>query len=140
MKRLSSPRHLLWNNTRSSTRAPSRRIITRTLHPTACNVHIHKLQPLTRPVSTQDIIIPGPSGRRARHVLKQQVLDQHAVRRVARRPAVEIVLLHVDTVRRDALQGDVGVGDVGDEAGGVEVGLDAAAVFGGEDGGVGKLI
>lgn len=71
-------------------------------------------------------------------VLEEHVADDDAVGGTSGRAAVEVVLLHVDTIDVDVADGDVAVHNVVDVAGGVGVGLDAEAVLRVEDDRVGE--
>ena len=92
-------------------------------------MHILKDEILTRSIPTENIIVAGRRGSRAHDIQEAHILDQHPVGGIPGRTTVEIILLDVDAVDRGALDLDVGVGDVGDVAGGVVVCFDAAAVL-----------
>ena len=112
------PQHLPTSLRRTSTL----RIITRTGILSPGNAYILKHNITTTSLSTQHIIIDAaPASRRTSDVLEQDVLDDDAVGWDTGWPAVEVILLDVDTVVGGVGHEDVLVGDVGDVASGVEV-------------------
>lgn len=96
----------------------------------------------TTALPTKHIIIP-PLPRRIRchsprHILKQNIRDNHSIRRTPSWPSIEIVLLDIDAIVRDSREENVGVRDIGDESSGVEITLDPRAVRGVDERRVGK--
>lgn len=59
------------------------------------NLHAAKRNIRTTATATQDIIILCARSNRARHVLEDHILDLHPIRRLARRTAIEVILLDV---------------------------------------------
>jgi hypothetical protein len=109
---------------------PIRLEITSTRLPSSLNINIIDVEVLTTSLSTQDVVIPSFLSRSTSNIPNRDILDQHSIRWVARWASVEVILLDVDTVDRNILHADVLEKNVGDEAGGVGVALDARAVFG----------
>ena len=91
--------------------------------------HIFKSEVGARALATQDVVIGRICMCGSSHVLEQDVLDDDSARRSSGWPTVEVVLLDVETVYRRIGDMDVSVRDVGNEACGVIVGLDAHAVL-----------
>ncbi len=120
-------------------RTSRRRVITRARIPAARDRNIIEREITAAAAAAKDVIILRTRPRRARKILEQEVGDNDAVGRDPGGPAVQVVLLHVDAVDRDVPDGDVAVGDVGDEAGGVEVRLDTCSILGVDDLAVGEL-
>lgn len=75
-------------------------------------------------MATQNIIIACSRNRPADNVVEADILDQHAVGWRARWPAVQVVLLHDDSVLLDVGQQDVGVRHIDYAARTIKVGLD----------------
>lgn len=119
-------------------RTSTRRVITRTIHPTTRDAHISEHKIAAASTATENIVVSRTCRRRAGEVLEQKVGDDDSVRGGALRSAVQVVLLYIDAVDGDVADEDVAVCDVGDEACSVEVRLDACAVLGVEDLAVGE--
>ena len=103
-------------------------------------MHILICNAITTPISTQDIIISRLRHHPPSHILKPNILNSHAIRGDTGRTTVQVVLLEVKAILIDIGESDVGVGDVGHAARGVEVCLDAETVGGVCDNGVGETV
>jgi hypothetical protein len=88
-------------------------------------MNIVNLDVFTASLSAKDIVVLSLLCRSTGYVPHDNVLDDDAIRWVASRTTVQVVLLNVDAV-------------VGDEASGVRVGLDAGSILGVEDNRVGE--
>lgn len=82
-----------------------------------------------RSVTAEDVVVVRVFiNNGARHIDEGDVGDDDAVGGLAGGATVEVVLLDIEAVVGNATHGDVLVGDVGDQARGVGVALDAGAV------------
>jgi hypothetical protein len=93
---------------------------------------------LAAAISTENVVVARLGQSRAGDVLDCDVLNQDAVGGVASGAAVEVILLDDEAVAGHVLDTDVLKQNVGDETGSVGVGLDAHAVLGVENDGVGE--
>ena len=101
------------------------------------NILKHKVTAAS--ISAKHVIIICSACCGSSDILEIEVLHDHSVRRTSSWAAIKIILLDIDTVCFDVADSDVVVCDVGDEASGVVVGLDARSVCGVDDHDVGEL-
>jgi hypothetical protein len=134
----SSPELQVLYETSVAVKVPVRLEIARTWHTTMSNINIINRDVLAAPFSTKNIIIPPLLSSSARNIPNRDILNHNSIRRISGRTAVEIILLNVDAVLRYIRNANVFVKDVRYEAGSVGVALDACAVLGVEDDGVGE--
>jgi hypothetical protein len=89
-----------------------------------------------RSLTAEDVDIKTLSSDATLDVLDGEASNRDTSGGLAGRAAVQVVLLDDDTVLGNVLEGDVGVADAGDRAGGARDSLDADTVVGVGDGGV----
>ena len=108
----------------------SRREITEASVSSTRNAHICESEIATTSISTEDIIILCITCSSSKDIFEDKIRDNDTIWRNSRGTSVEIVLLDVDAIDRDAADFDVAVGDILNEASSVEVALDARAILG----------
>lgn len=91
--------------------------------------HIRKSEVGTAAVTAKNIIIVRVTLHASRDILKHQARDIDAISRLAGWAAIQVVLLHIQSIIADIAQRNIAVRDIAHAARGVRIGLDADAIL-----------
>lgn len=112
--------------------------VTRTLFSTSRNVDVFNRDILATSLSTKNVIIPSLFRRSTLYIPDRNIFDQDAIRRIACRASVQIILLNINTIDRDVLYADVLKQDIRYEPSCIRVSFDPCAVLRIENHGIGE--
>jgi hypothetical protein len=109
--------------------AAARRVVTAASLTTSSDGNPREREVRAAVTTTKNVVIHTVIGSSTSDIDERDTGDSHTVGRVTSSATVQVVLLDIDTIVRDARHGDVLVDNVGNAASGIGVALNTAAVL-----------